>query len=439
MLIINSLNWNSIRGLKMKKYKFGNTPRRKRAYVSLTGTTTIHLRNPYIIACWSAAFPGLGHLLLSKYLRGFLLFLWEIFINYNAHINLAILYSLTGKFEMAKNIININYALIYIPTYIFAIYDSYETTVDLNNNFILAAREDAVIVPFKVGGLEINFLDKKIPWVAAAWSLISPGAGQLYIHRIVVAAFILIWVIVVAYFSKVLPAIQYSLMGQLAKAKAKAVVDWQWLLNIPSLYVYAMYDAYTNCVEGNNLYDWEQSKFLRTNYQSKNFHMPGKERGNKGDNMYIISTFDYSVNLELALTSIQMKGVEKENIFVVPVDKANEEINLFDSIHHSDSVSLLDLASVLGAIFMLFGSIYGFVLKWGPVWWGIIGLVFGFSIGFLIKLILLKKYSNRKKSKKESEVVIIIECKETLVEMVKDILWSNHALGVSKLDHDNNI
>ena len=416
--------------------KFKNTlVRRKRAYVSLTGTTTIHLRNPYIIACWSAAFPGLGHLLLSKYLRGFLLFLWEVFINYNAHINLAILYSLTGKFEMAKNIIDINYALIYIPTYIFAIYDSYETTVDLNNNFILAAREDAVIVPFKVGALEINFLDKKTPWVAAAWSLISPGAGQLYIHRIVVAAFTLIWVIVVAYFSKVLPAIQYSLMGQLAKAKA--VVDWQWLLNIPSLYVYAMYDAYTNCVEGNNLYDWEQSKFLRRNYQSKNFHMPSKERGNKGDNMYIISTFDYSVNLELALTSIQMKGVEKENIFVVPVDKANEEINLFDSIHHSDSVSLLDLASVLGAIFMLLGSIYGFVLKWGPVWWGTIGLAFGFSTGFIIKLILLKKYSNRKKSKKESEVVIIIECKETLVEMVKDILWSNHALGVSKLDHNN--
>ena len=85
--------------------KYTRTPRRKRAYVSLTGTTTIHLRNPYIVACWSAAFPGLGHLLLSKYLRGFLLFLWEVFINYSAHINLAILYSLTGKFEMAKDII----------------------------------------------------------------------------------------------------------------------------------------------------------------------------------------------------------------------------------------------------------------------------------------------------------------------------------------------
>jgi len=422
----------------MDKNAIKNVPaRRKRAYVSLTCATTLHLRNPYVIACWSAAFPGLGHLLLSKYLRGFLLFLWEVFINYQAHINLAILYSLVGKFEMAKDIIDINYALLYIPTYIFAIYDSYETTVDINNNFILAAREDAVINPFKIGAMEINFLDKKTPWVAAAWSLISPGAGQLYIHRIIVAAFILIWVVIVTYYSKLLPAIQYSLLGQLEKAKS--VVNWQWLLNIPSIYMYAMYDAYTNCVEGNNLYDWEQSKYLKTNYQNKNFNMPNKKIGNKGDNMYIISTFDYSVNLEIALTSIEMKGVEKENIFVVPVDKANEKLQLIDSIHHSDSVSVLDLAAILGAISMLMGSIYGFVLKWGPVWWGLIGLGIGFGLGIIIKLILLRKYLNKDKSVKEPEVVIIIECKETLVEMVVDTLWSNHALGVSKINHTNNL
>jgi len=216
--------------------KFMNTPvRRKRAYVSLTGATTLHLRNPYVIASWSAAFPGLGHLLMSKYLRGFLLFLWEVFINYKADINLAILYSLVGDFEMAKEIVNINWAILYIPTYIFAIYDSYETAIDINNNFILATREDAEVVPFKVGALEINFLDKKTPWVAAAWSLISPGTGQLYVHRIIVASFILIWVVVVSYFSKLLPAIQYSLLGQLDKAKS--VIDWQWYLNIPSIYV----------------------------------------------------------------------------------------------------------------------------------------------------------------------------------------------------------
>lgn len=269
------------------------------------------------------------------------------------------------------------------------------------------------------------------------WSLLSPGAGQVYIHRIIVAVFLLASWIVVAYFSKLLPAIQYTLLGQFAKAKA--IVDWQWYLNIPSIYMYAMYDAYANCVEENNLFDWELSKFLKKNYQNKNFHIPHKKRGNKGDNMYIMSTFDYSVDLEIAITSIQMKGVEKENIFAVPVDKANENIKLMDSIHHSDSVSLMDLAAILGAIFMIFGSVYGFVLKWGPVWWGVIGLAFGFGSGMVIKLILLKKYSDRQRSTKEPEVILIIECKDSLAEVVVSTLWSSHALGVSKLDHVNNI
>ena len=421
----------------MNKHKFMNTPvRRRRAYVSLSGTTTLHLRNPYVIACWSAAFPGLGHLLMSKYLRGFILFLWEVFINYQAHINLALLYSFTGKIEMAKQILDINWMLLYIPTYIFAIYDSYRTAIDINNNFILAVREDAEIIQFKVGALEINFLDKKTPWVAAVWSLLSPGTGQVYIHRIIVATFLLVSWIVVVYYSKLLPAIQYTLTGQLDNVKA--VINWQWYLNIPSLYVYAMYDAYANCVEENNLYDWEQSKFLKKYYQNENFRIPNKKIGNKGDNMYIISTFDYSVNLEKAITSIQMRGVKKENIFAVPVDKGNEKINLIDTIHHSDSISLMDLSAILAAIFMLFGSIYGFVLAWGPIWWGLIGGTFGFSLGIVIKLIVLRKYLNREKSTKEPEVVLMIECKETLVEMVMDTLWSNHALGVSKLDHESN-
>lgn len=421
----------------MKKYEFGSTTRRKRAYVSLSGTTTLHLRNPYVIASWSAAFPGLGHLLLSKYVTGFLLFLWEVFINYEAHVNLAILYSLTGKIEMAKQIIDINWALLYIPTYIFAIYDSYRSTVDINNVYTLAVKEDAEVEPFKIGALEINFLDKKTPWVAAIWSLLSPGAGQVYIHRTIVAIFLLISWIVVAYFSKLLPAIQYTLMGQLDMARS--VVNWQWYLNVPSIYVYAMYDAYVNCVEENNLYDWELSKFLKKNYQNKNFKIPYKKRGNKGDNMYIISTFDYSINLEMAITLIQTKGVEKEKIFAIPVDKANEKLNLMDTIHHSDSVSLLDLAAILGAIFMLFGSIYGFVFKWGPVWWGVIGLVCGVGLGVAIKLFMLRKYIGRRKSTKEPEVILIVECKESIVGTVVDLLWSNHALGVSKLDHDSNL
>lgn len=68
----------------------------------LAGTTQFHLRNPYVIAWWSAAFPGFGHLLLSKYLRGFTLFMWEVVVNYNAKINLAMVHSFCGDIETAK-------------------------------------------------------------------------------------------------------------------------------------------------------------------------------------------------------------------------------------------------------------------------------------------------------------------------------------------------
>ena len=32
------------------------------------------------------------------------------------------------------------------------------------------------------------------------------------------------------------------------------------------------------------------------------------------------------------------------------------------------------------------------------------------------------------------EIMLIIECKETQVEIIKDLLWENHALGVRKLN-----
>lgn len=185
---------------------------------------------------------------------------------------MAILYSFTGRFEMAKQVLDKRWMLLYMSTYIFAIWDSYRTTVDLNHQYILAAREDAEIKPFKLSALEINYLDKRKPWVAASWSVLMPGAGQLYIHRIVTAIFILISYIVIIYLSKALPAIHYTLMGQFDMAKS--VVNQHWFLNIHSVYFFAIYDAYVNTVENNKLYDWEQAKFLNRNYQPKGFRMP---------------------------------------------------------------------------------------------------------------------------------------------------------------------
>jgi len=55
---------------------------------------------------------------------------------------------------------------------------------------------------------------------------------------------------------------------------ATAISDPQWLLFMPSLYLFVIYDAYSLTVEFNKLFEIEQSKFLVDNYQDPSFKMP---------------------------------------------------------------------------------------------------------------------------------------------------------------------
>lgn len=246
--------------------------RRRRAYVSLFGTTQIHLRHPLIIAWWSASFPGFGHLLLSKYLRGCILFLWEIIINLFARLNEAMVYTFTGKFRLAEEVLQPQWALLYIPVYLYAIWDSYRTSVDLNKIYILAERENAPIPGFKIGAMEINYLDKRKPWLAAMWSFFMPGMGQLYIHRIIIAFFVLTWWIVLAYFSHAIEAVFHLLNGEFVKAEK--VIETRWLMFMPSIYLFAVYDAYVNTVENNKLFETELANWIKKRYQSERFLLP---------------------------------------------------------------------------------------------------------------------------------------------------------------------
>jgi TM2 domain-containing membrane protein YozV len=255
----------------MNNYTNDNTARRYRAHVSILGTTQIHLRNPYIIAWWSAAFPGFGHLLLSKYLRGFVLFIWEVVVNVNSNLNLAMIYSFQGEIEMAKDVLDTRWLLIYLPVYIFAIWDSYRTTVDLNKIFVLAEREEHRYNTFSIGALEINYLDKRNPIMAVFWSLLVPGLGQLYIHRIVTAFFVIVWTVVFFYLSHGLEALSLLFLGEIEKATN--VLHPEWLLFFPSIYGFSVFDSYANTVENNKLFEKEQRKFFVENYQSNSFNV----------------------------------------------------------------------------------------------------------------------------------------------------------------------
>lgn len=246
--------------------------RRPKGYMSSLDINVIHLRTPWVTAWWSAAFPGFGHLLLGMYLKGFILIIWEIFANINSNLNQAIVYSFTGQFDLAVNTLDKKWLLLYVPVYIASIWDSYRLTVDLNNYSILAEREKSPIIPFKINAISVNFFDKRNPCITTVWSALIPGLGQICTNRLLIGFFLLIWWVAIAYYSNLLEAIHFTSVG--AFRQAASVADPEWLLFLPSIYGLAVFDAYVGAVEYNKLFETEQARFLKDNYQSSEFVMP---------------------------------------------------------------------------------------------------------------------------------------------------------------------
>lgn len=150
--------------------------------------------------------------------------------------------------------------------------------------------------------------------------------------------------------------------------------------------------------------------------------------------MFIIATFENSISIELTLSELEHYEVPNDKILAVPLDKRSEHRQLFDSIHKADGLSLFDSAAILGTCMMLLGAIYGYILEWGPIIWGIIGAVSGLLIGFLIKMLLIKRNKSETNSF-SSEIVLMIRCENHQWHMIENILWKNGALGLSRIRH----
>ena len=173
---------------------------------------------------------------------------------------------------MAKEILNTKWLILYVPVYLYAVWDSYRLTVEYNKFSILADREKSPIVTGKISAWELNFLEKRTPWISAVWSFLMPGLGQIYNQRLPTGFFMFIWWITIAHFSNILKVVHLSFTGDFSQAIASA--NPEWLLFMPSIFGFAIYDAYVQAVENNKLLELEQSRFLKDNYQDPDFKMP---------------------------------------------------------------------------------------------------------------------------------------------------------------------
>jgi len=256
----------------MRKSQNQKPARRLTDYITPYGFNFVHSRKPWVVAFWSAMFPGYGHIMLCKYGLGLILVTWETVINTLAGINSAIFYSCTGQFELAKKVLDKNWIFLYIGVYIFSIWDSYRRTIHLNNHYEIGYREKDNIFISNMSLLELNVLEKREPILALIWSLIVPGLGELYLHRFVTSAYFILWLSIVIKYSHIMPAMYCSFIGDFAQAKA--LVNPQWLLFLPSIVGFNAYTSYVNTVQLNRIYEREQAQYLKETYQDDKFEMP---------------------------------------------------------------------------------------------------------------------------------------------------------------------
>lgn len=151
--------------------------------------------------------------------------------------------------------------------------------------------------------------------------------------------------------------------------------------------------------------------------------------------MQLFSTFEHTIHIELAVVTLEKKGIKKENIFIVPLDNRKEEHKVFDNLHRSDGTSLIDIGAALATAFSVIGASIGFELAWGPIYWGLIGAGVGFLVGFAIRLFTEKIIKKRRRELKgfHSEIIVIVDCDESQGELVENILFQHYALGVAKV------
>lgn len=243
-----------------------NPVRRPLTKISMFGITHLKHQNPYIVAWWSAVFPGFGHYLLNQYVRATLLTLSEVTTNTLAHINEAMMYSFSGQFELAKSVIEPRWAFGYLAIYLISIGDCFRIATYQNKLYHLAIIANEPLPFLNIFPSEIQFLEKKNPIIGAVYSFFFPGLGQLFNHRFGLAFYAIFWWWFYLTFSRMHESFLTLLHGNLHHSMS--MLHPHWLLFMPSVMGGSIYHAYRTTIEHNHLFRIKQRQQLTNRYKN---------------------------------------------------------------------------------------------------------------------------------------------------------------------------
>ncbi|ADU28808.1 hypothetical protein [Evansella cellulosilytica] len=147
--------------------------------------------------------------------------------------------------------------------------------------------------------------------------------------------------------------------------------------------------------------------------------------------MIIVGTFEQSIELEQTISVLEKRVVAREKILVVFMDQ-KPLINEFTGRTRNIHSNAFEVGMATGTGTAVIGASIGFVLKWGPIIWGLITVVIGFILGYVIYFLLKRKFYQTRRILKIPEATVIIDCEEHQEKLIKDILWKGQALTVGK-------
>jgi hypothetical protein len=149
--------------------------------------------------------------------------------------------------------------------------------------------------------------------------------------------------------------------------------------------------------------------------------------------MNLFATFKQSIELEQALAELESSCVSTNQILVIYMENEPAQVQLTGRTReiHSNSFEA-GMASATGSA--VIGASIGFVLAWGPIIWGLICVIIGFTIGYSVYYFLKKNSVHTRRLKKEPEVLVIIQCTEIQVHPIREILWKYRALTVGQTE-----
>ena len=147
----------------------------------------------------------------------------------------------------------------------------------------------------------------------------------------------------------------------------------------------------------------------------------------------IYGLFRPSLALELGINKLKDEGFTGEKLAVIVLDFLTPgKQTLLDSMYRADGMSLVDGIAIAASIGMVFGVIYGSVIYIGPIALGLIGMVAGGGVGYLLDRMIQKK-KKREHNAPSGEIIVAVHCRsEEEAAQAKSIMKEHQAIALGR-------